>query len=267
MITLTSLLRLFKLRKPPNHTMIDNNNVVENEVKPIEILQTMQWSKLCWDASWEDVIEIETLLPKIGQKYPIKFDENEDFVQEGLVFILWQPPHSDLNGWYDKRPSEILKSYIIEGFLTDLYSDYETREITCSFKVSDFSSLVSYFYNTPETQVSPLSSIGQGDGSSRIQWRDAQYIQKYHLGKFLYLSVTECETGLELILSYRDDKICIHYSATLHHPAHYETLITNYYLNEKEQKLIEGLINKATEIIDISYESLTDNQIRGVEYW
>lgn len=238
-----------------------------NEVLAIEILQTMIWSKLCWDASWKEVIELDTLLPKVGQRYPIKLDENEGFVQEGRVFILWQPPHSDLNGWYDKRPSEILKSYIIEGILTDLHSDYETREITCNFEVSNYSSLVSYFSKIPETQISPLSSIGQGDGSSRIQWRDAQYIQKYNLGNFLYLSGTECETGLELILSYDEDKICIHYSATLHYPAYYETVITKYYLNRKEQKLIKNLIVKATEIIDNSDKSLNNNQVHGAEYW
>jgi len=56
-----------------------------DKVLAIELLQTMQWSKLCWDASWEEVIDLETLLPKVGQQYPIKFEENEDF---GKVPVL-----------------------------------------------------------------------------------------------------------------------------------------------------------------------------------
>ena len=37
----------------------------------IKLLQTMQWSKLCWDKSWEYTIELEDLLPEVGKKYPI----------------------------------------------------------------------------------------------------------------------------------------------------------------------------------------------------
>ena len=256
-IRLANLIGFFRSHKEPDH----------EQAKAIQLLQTMQWSKLCWDASWEDTIELEDLLPEVGKTYPIKLEENEDFTQDGQALILWQPPHSDLNGWYDKRPSEILKSYVIEGILTDRYSDHETREINFNFKVSKRSSLVDYFFEAPLNRISSLSSVGQGDGSSRVQWQDAQYIQKYSLGKFLYLSGSEGDTGLELILSCEESKICIHYSATLHYPAHYETVITKHYLDRKEQKIIESIIDKATEIIDTSDKYLTDTQILGAEYW
>lgn len=233
----------------------------------IKLLQTMQWSKLYWDKSWQDIIELESLLPKIGQKYPIKLDDNEDYAEEGKAYILWLPPHSELNGWYDTRPSEILKAYVLEGTLSNSSSNYEKREYFFDFAVVNHARLISYFSNIPENGISPLPSVGQGDGSSRIQWQDAESLQKYQLGKYLYLSGVEGETRLELILSYEENKTCIHYSAALHYPAHYETVITKYFLDYKEEALFEGLIDKATEIIDLSAESLTDNQIRGAEYW
>ena len=102
----------------------------------IELLQTMQWSKLCWNESWEEIIELQTLLPKVSKQYPIKLRENEKFAKEGQAFILWQPPQSELNGWADKSPSEILKSYILKGILTNRNSDYETHDITFDFEAS-----------------------------------------------------------------------------------------------------------------------------------
>jgi hypothetical protein len=89
----------------------------------IELIQTAQWTQLCWEMSWENIIEIETILPKIGETYSIKIEENEDFAKEGKAFLLWMPPHSELNGWYDKRPSEILKSYVLEGVIKNQSSN------------------------------------------------------------------------------------------------------------------------------------------------
>ena len=256
-ISLANLFSFFWSHKKLNH----------EKTKAIQLLQTMQWSKLSWNESWEEIIELDSLLPRIGQKYLVKLEQNEEFSQDGQALILWQPPHSDLNGWCDKRPSEILKSYVIQGILSDRQSDYETREITFNFEVSKCSKLVDYFSKAPVNRKSPLSSIGQGNGSSRIQWQNAVSLQKYPLGKLLYLSGMECETALELILSYEENRICIYYSATLHYPAHYETVITKYYLNREEQKIIEIIIDRAIEVIDTSYEFLTDRQILGAEYW
>lgn len=79
----------------------------------IYLFQTMSWTKLNWDLSWSEKISLSELLPKVNHSYPIELGkENKDYAKEGKVYFLWQPPHSELNGWYDKRPSEILKSYI-----------------------------------------------------------------------------------------------------------------------------------------------------------
>lgn len=50
-INLANLFDFFRSHKEPEN---------EHE-KSIQLLQTMQWSKLCWDESWEEVIALEGL--------------------------------------------------------------------------------------------------------------------------------------------------------------------------------------------------------------
>ena len=233
----------------------------------IKLLQTMQWSKLCWDASWEDTIELEDLLPEVGKTYPIKFDDNEYYAEKGKAYILWFPPHSELNGWWDKRPFEILKSYVLEGTLSNPSSNYEKRKYFFDFQILECKRLMDFFFEESETKVSPLYEIGQIDGSSKPQWQEAKSLQKFNLVDYLYLTGVESETYLELILSSKNNRLCVHYSAFLPMSSNYETMITRYYLNYEEQKLIESIIEQAVEIIDNSMDTLEGNQIHGAEYW
>jgi len=81
----------------------------------IEIIVTVQWSKFNWDMSFENVVALESLLPLEGRVYDLPFSENQRPLVDGKAYIIWRPPHSELNGWWDKRPTEILKSYVVEG--------------------------------------------------------------------------------------------------------------------------------------------------------
>ena len=256
-INLANLFGFFQFHKEPEHA----------QAKAIQLLQTMQWSKLCWDKSWEDIIEIDSLLPKTSEKYPIKLEDNEYYAEEGKAYILWLPPHSELNGWWDKRPSEILKSYVLEGTLSNPSSNYEKREYFFDFQILERKRLTDFFFEALETKVSPLYEIGQIDGSSKPQWQEAKSLQKFNLGDYLYLTGVESETYLELILSSKNNRLCVHYSAFLPMSSNYETMITKYYLNYEEQKLIENVIGKATYMKDDSIEALESNQIYGAEYW
>ena len=85
----------------------------------MQLFQSVEWSRICWDESWSDKISISDILPKEGSHYEIKLLKNEDYAKEGQASFLWRPPHSELNGWDDKRPSEILNSYILTGVLSD----------------------------------------------------------------------------------------------------------------------------------------------------
>ena len=232
-------------------------------IMSIELLQTMEWSKLEWDQSFENVIDLNSLLPTIGKTYPVKFNRNEDFAKNGQAFLLWQPPHSELNGWDEKRPSEILRSYVLEGTLKHANSG----GLTFEFEVLGSTRLVDFFSRANEEKRSPLSYIGQTDGSSVLQWQDARGVIKSKVEGYLYLSGSECKTSLDVILSIEDDNMCLHYSATLHNPAQYETVITKYYLSKDESTVFDQLLAQAEEIEDNSIESLEENQVYGAEYW
>ncbi|WP_185234715.1 hypothetical protein [Teredinibacter franksiae] len=229
----------------------------------IELLQTMEWSKLCWDQSFEEIMPLDLVLPKTGEIYSVKFEENEDFVTEGSAFILWQPPHSELNGWDDKRPSEILKSYVLKGFLKPI----DEARLAFDFEVLSRIKLVDCFSLVDEEDKSPLSYVGQPEGPPRMQWQNTRKVFMAKIGDYIYLSGSECETSLEVILSHEGDRICIHYSATLHAPAFYETKITKYYLDSIEYKLFRQLFVKAELIEDYSYKDIMENQVLGAEYW
>ncbi|SFZ70772.1 hypothetical protein [Chitinimonas taiwanensis] len=229
----------------------------------IELLQTMEWSKLCWDLSFEELIELDLILPKVGSTYTVKLSTNEDHAKEGRAFLLWQPPHSELNGWRDGRPSEILKSHVIEGVFRNAIHGNSVFD----FDVIFCTKLVDYFSKVSEEKASPLSYIGQPEGASVFQWRDARSLVKSNIGKYLYLSGSECETSLDAILSYDGSRLCLHYSATLHHPASYQTIVTKYYLNQYEHIVFEQLLAQAEEIIDDSMLCLDQDKIKGAEYW
>jgi len=230
----------------------------------IELLQTMEWSKLCWDLSFERIIELDSLLPSIGKTYPVKFARNEEFVEEeGYSFLLWQPPHSELNGWYDKRPSEILRSYVLGGTLKHKGSS----GLAFEFEVKARARLVDFFSRTDEQKQSPLAYIGHTNGLSTLQWQDAYGVIKSKVGDFIYLSGSECETLLEAILSFDNDRVCLHYSATLPNPSNYETVVAKYYLSREERIVFDRLLSQAKEVEDSSIESLDENHVYGAEYW
>jgi len=81
----------------------------------IEVLDTVVWSKLKWEESCETTVDINTLLPQVGERYFLPLHFNQQNPKNGKATIVWKPPHSELNGWDDKRPSDMLKSYVVEG--------------------------------------------------------------------------------------------------------------------------------------------------------
>lgn len=229
----------------------------------IELLQTMEWSRLCWDQSFEERIALSSILPVIGNTYPVKFESNEYFVSEGVSRILWKPPHSELNGWDDKRPSEIMSSYVLDGVLTERQGE----GLCFNFLVQGCMKLVSYFDLIDQEEKSPLSYVGQANGGSRLQWQTCRPALKAKIGDYIYLSSSECETGLEVIFSYSKDDICIHYSATMHAPAFYDTKITKYWLNHKEHKVIEAVLADADLIKESDDIFHKEMEVCGAEYW
>lgn len=86
--------------------------------KKIELLTSANWSRTNWDLSWEPIIKLDEILPKVGERYQISLQDSEaKNTKNGQYYLLWLPPHSELNTLYD-RPTEVLKSYVIEAELS-----------------------------------------------------------------------------------------------------------------------------------------------------
>ena len=227
----------------------------------IYLFQSMIWSKLSWDLSWADTIEINKLLPKINCSYPIVLEREENYAKAGKAFFLWLPPHSELNGWFDKRPSEILKSYMLEGTLAN--SSLNNREF--DFYLEKITLLTDTFDTVEKIDTSPVPS-GLWHGDPYILWERSRNLTKAKVGNYLYLFGSENETQLEAIFSSKNEKLYLHYSAYLP-PAQYKTLVTKYCLNEKEQSIFKDLFDKAEEIHEPEAKNLSDFEIQGAEYY
>ncbi len=224
----------------------------------------MQWSKLCWDLSWEKEIDLYAVLPEVGKTYPVHFDMNEDNVKAGSANLLWLPPHSELNGWFDKRPSEILNSYVLAGRLK------RQRDSVLDFDFEIFArhNLLDYFERHSTNSRYSLEFEDQVDHSPDLSlWEDAtSNLRKFSLGRYIYLHGSVHESFLEVILSYQNEPIVLHYSADLPTPSQYQTVITRYVLNHQEEQLFKKLIAEAEEIVDSSWTQLGKNRILGAEY-
>lgn len=227
----------------------------------INLFQSMIWAKLRWDLSFAKKVKLSELLPQINHSYPIALEWNEDYAEEGKAFFLWLPPHSELNGWFDKRPSEILKSYVLEGTLTDSSLD----NCQFNFYLEKITPLTEMFDRVEEVNKSPLPLSGRTNGITCIVWEQSRSLLKAKVGSYLYLAGFECETILEAIFSLKQGKLYLHYSAYLP-PSGYETVVTKYCLNEKEGSIFKALFDKAEEIYEPEIENLSKYELQGAEY-
>jgi hypothetical protein len=230
----------------------------------IYLFQSMSWAKLCWDLSFTEKVELSKLLPQINHSYPIvlQWEEYCPTAEKGKAFFLWQPPHSELNGWHDGRPSEILKSYILEGTLTN-YSLY-SREF--DFYLTKVTPIIDTFNMVEEINKSPFILSGLLDGTTCIIWEESRTLLKAQVGSYVYLFGNAPETPLEAIFSLQSGNLYLHYSAYLPYGSA-ETLITKYRLNEKENRIFKALIDRAEEIHESEVKNLLENEVQGAEYW
>ena len=225
------------------------------------ILQSMQWSKLCWDLSWNERIDLETIVPKVGNSYPIELTWNEDYTRIGFVEFLWQPPHSELNGWTD-RPSEIFKSFIIGGKLEISTRPGEKFRL----KVSSCTSLLDAIESYKSETEFELPACGLENGDSYVLWERAKNLSRAEIGKYIYISGTECETALEAILESVGADLFLVYHAYLP-PAHYETILTRKLLSGNELRIISQAIRNSSILEAHSEFELGTGEIQGIKYY
>lgn len=227
----------------------------------MKLLQSMQWTKLNWDLSFQEKIRLAQILPKPFYTYNIELTWHEEYVDYGKVNLLWHPPHSELNGWVD-RPSEILKSYVLTGML----KRSEIKKRSFSFQVYEVIPLVTLL----ESNLSPNSFgfplCGLSDGSSYSLWEEAKNLCKANIGSYIYLYGYIPEILLEAIFKIESDGMYLLFHAYLP-PAYYETDVLRYKLTSDEHRLFHHLLSIAQDISEEHVTLLSDDEIQGASYY
>jgi hypothetical protein len=224
----------------------------------VEIIDTVVWSDLKWKESCEKIAHIDQLLPQIGQKVVLPLHFNQQQPKDGKATIVWKPPHSELNGWSDKRPSDILKSYLIEGNIVTGPAESSNFE----FVVTGHEKLTAALEKLKRTDESLFHS-----SPSRLGWHKARQLKHALVGNYIYIFGEYQEIELEAILSRNDQNLCLHYSAFKPSPSQHETVLLRSYLTGEERSIIEKAIIRSRIIEDNASCDLSENQVYGVEYF
>jgi len=226
----------------------------------INVIESVQWSRLNWELSWQKTVELEKLLPSVGRVYiPTLNSYYQNRIVGGETHIVWKPPHSELNGWADMRPSDILKSFLVKGLIETQSNGSRTFKLT----VLHIEKLTDFFDNVNESAVMPARYT-----PSTLDWQNADRLKKAQIGKFIYLHGAYGETWLELILSREQQRLCVHYTSYIpsSSPSSCETAITKFYLDKAEQAIVETALTNAEIIADHSNDELLENEVYGAEY-
>lgn len=227
----------------------------------IKLLQSMEWSKLCWDQSCEPIVSLESVLPKIGLEYIVTLGDNEYCQVQTNTKFLWKPPHSDMNTWSDDRPWEIFDSYIIYGKVIAKTED----ERSYRFRVAEITSFYETILNGEHGDTNILPVLGCRRGEYKSVFESAFRTEVYHLKELIYLSCSECESFYELIFTKKNEQLIALFSAALPYAGYYAE-VSKYTLNSDENMFFNNVINNAIPIEDNRDSSLKIGFIKGLAW-
>ena len=228
----------------------------------IEVLVSANWSKTNWDLSWQSVIEISELLPKVGESYEITLQDSEaDYTQNGIHSLLWLPPHSELNG-LDDRPTEVLKAHVVEAELLEdewiqngMMLGRERKYIAKIIGVQKLIENLSQLKITKDTNFKDYFNHLERSTIHYYVWDHYLYLThsaEYVKEEFLF---KESEQGYLLIFI----NSWVSYS--------YKSEICKVELNQQQNKFIQSLLkpwNKLTPNIQIFVD---EGQVQGALYY
>ena len=227
----------------------------------IELLASANWTQVNWNLSWQSIIELSELLPKIGQNYEITLQDSEaEHTCNGIYHVLWYPPHSELNG-LDDRPTEVLKAYVLQveliqgewiknecGFQNErkfgvkIISIYRVFETLSQLHVSNDEKLEGYF------------NIN-GSTISYYEWDNYLYLTQsaeYVKDEFLFV-----KGGMGYSLIFINNWVS--YS--------YQCEVCKIELNIEQNKFIKNLLKSSEKIKPISQIFVADHQVQGALYY
>ena len=138
-------------------------------INKIKLLTSANWSQINWDLSWQTLINLDEILPKVGENYQISLEDSEaKYTQNGRYYLLWFPPHSELNTLSD-RPTEVLKTHIIEAELSQgdwIKEGYSDAKRNFNAKILSIKKMLEYL---PEVQLINRQKISQYFESNSCQ--------------------------------------------------------------------------------------------------
>lgn len=223
----------------------------------IKLLASISWTQNQWDLSFEEVIDLNKILPCIDAKYEsyLKDNESQD-VKSGKHYILWLPPHSELNG-LSLRPKEILKAHIMEAdvFIEEWklgeYKSLNRRK--CEIYVKGIVRLL----DVPVINSRLEFDLKFDDDYYRIQYyrwdhyvmvfKDAEYVQE----EFLF----SIQNG-EVILLFMNGWVA----------ESYESFVCHQLLSGIQRTAFFNLLNRPPLIPEAHLE-LRSDQVQGASYY
>lgn len=231
-----------------------------NHQEIFELSQSIEWSRLCWDLSWQDIVTLEEILPTIGKTYTVELLWDEIFTDPSSVHFLWRPPHSELNTWED-RPSEIYKSFVIEGEI------YKLDKLKCNFKVKKITRLLDIAQKTPISEAFEFPTCGALDGSSFILWEEVQNCTVSQAGSLLYLNGSSYETSYEAIIEIINNDYFLIFHVYGQFPLCCDTLITRKKLIGNDLNVMRKVIEQAKKWKENINIELKPNEVQGAVYY
>lgn len=228
----------------------------------IELLASANWTRTNWDLSWQPIISLSELLPKVGESYEITLQDSEaNDTKNGIHYLLWLPPHSELNS-LDDRPTEVLKAHVIKAELIEgkwiKQGSGFSSERRFFAKIMTIQKLIEYLPLLQITEDQKIEYYFNNLDRSTISyyvWDDYLYLTQcaeYIKDEFLF---KENEQGYFLIFI----NGWISYS--------YKSEVCKIELNKQQNKYIQRLLktwNKLTPNIQIFVD---EDQVQGALYY
>ena len=231
------------------------------ENKKIELLCSANWSRLNWDRSWEPIIDLIDILPHVGEKYFIHLEDSEaEQTQNGTYFLLWLPPHSELNGLCD-RPQEILNAHVIQAKITTgewIKEEFYASERAFNTEIVSVKKLMDY-----------VSSINITiDGSFHETFKKEDYFETYYFvfDQYLYLKLYDQYLHYEFVFQIEPENYNLiffqHFTS-----GYFDCAITKIRLSPQQINWLKHLLNSSVLLKPIKNSDILTNQVHGADYY
>nr|WP_174505234.1 hypothetical protein [Acinetobacter sp. Marseille-Q1620] len=225
----------------------------------IELLASAEWSRTNWELNCQPIIELDDLLPKVGESYDLILQGREsELTKEGVYSILWLPPHSELNG-LECRPTEIEKSYIIKAQLVQKEWVKTSGLYTERKFLATILSVEKLFF-----LLNQVSEVQQDILKYYLSY-DYYRIDYYNWEPYLLLSLRD--EYIHRVFLFKNNKdtcnLIFLYDET---SASYICELCNIKLSQKELKLLNRYITIQNKLEPEEHTPVAHHQIHGVAY-